>query len=280
MTIGTDGLVYASGERGLFEFDGQTWRNLAPGQGNFGAVLKDDAGRLYVGGSRKLLRFEASASGGWVAEDILEPLGLLRTGSSTYFFAQRNPVDRSLWFSSINRLVRVDEQGPLSVIHEGGLARHIPWEGKLLVRTTDTRAILGWAKEGQIEALEPGAAAELDGIVAAASSTATETMELRTREFRRFAGLQPIEPWRPVPALEPGDMIVCALKLDDDRLLLGAQRGQAIVLPQTAGTSRRGLRQMGWPAAASGPSAGTRKGASGWRPAVDWLGSRSILGKG
>lgn len=230
LVVSADGLVYASGRGGLFEFDGQSWRNLTAGQGYCGAALKDSSENIYVGGNGKLFRLEPTPTGGWSRRDVLDPLGLPRSPSAPFFFAQRNPEDLSLWFSALGRLVRVDVRGDVGVISEAGLARLIPWDGRLLVRSTGATVSLGWAGNGRVEPLEAAEAAELEGIVAAASGPNGETMAFQVRGLRQFKGVRPVGPWRPIPELDPENVVICALRLDDERVVVGTQRGQALVL--------------------------------------------------
>lgn len=230
LAVSADGLLYASGQGGLLEFDGQTWRILTAGQGYLAGNLSDDQGRIYVGGIAKILRLEPNAAGGWTPRDVIAPLGLSPVGSSPFFYAQQDPLDRSLWFSAINRLVRVDANGQASVVREGAFTRLIPWAGRLLLRASGNQVSLGWANAGKIELLEPDAAEALEGVITAVAGSATETLALRPREFRRFTGLRPVEGWRPIPTVDRDNVVLCALKLDDERVVLGTQRGTAIVL--------------------------------------------------
>lgn len=231
LAISADGLVYAGGQSGLLEFDGQEWRNVSGNLGYMAAVATDDAGRLHVGGIAQLLRLEPSPVGGWAPKDMLQPLGLKRAGASPFFFVQQDPRDRSLWFSAINRLVRVDAKGVAHVVREGGgVARLILWGDQLLLRTVSPGGAMFWAREGKLELVPPELAAALDGINAAVQFEHQRQLAFRAREFRAFEGSKPLSEWRPVPGLEAENSILCALRLDDHRVVVGTQRGAAIVL--------------------------------------------------
>ncbi|MBS0657538.1 MAG: hypothetical protein JSR82_04730 [Verrucomicrobia bacterium] len=229
--VSPDGLVYAGTQGGLLEFDGQSWRNLTGTRGYMAAVAVDAAGRLHVGGTSQILRLEPSARFGWTPRDVLEPLRLSRAGSSPFFFAAVDPQDGSLWFASLNRLVRLPPDGaPPKVVHEGGIVRLIPWENRLLLRSSTGQAVLGWARSGGIEPLAPTEAPEVEGMIAAAPLGGGATLALRGREYRIFAGLTPQSAWQPTPGLDPENVVLSALALGDGRVLLGTQRGSVLVL--------------------------------------------------
>lgn len=228
--VSNDGLVYAGTQGGLLEFDGQTWRNLTGNLGYMAAVTTDAQRRLHVGANGKLFRLEPTPHAGWKLVDVAEPLRLSRQGSSPFFFSQTDPQDRSLWFSSVNRLVRVTPEGVASLVYEGGVVRLIRWEDRLLLRASTGQALFGWARQGAVEPLAAEEATALEGIATAAAWGEGRTLALRAREFRIFRGRKPQTDWQPVPGLDPDNVVLSALPLPDGRMLLGTQRGAVLTL--------------------------------------------------
>ena len=226
---GPDGLLYVGTAGGLLEFDGTAWRRFEFGSdSSVRSLVRDARGRIWAGGRGQLGRF-IKAPG---LETRLErlPLDPALLAGGNVEGAAMDPVDGSLVFTALDRVIWIDPEGvqPPRLLAVGPRGpRVLSWRGALYLRTETSLSII---RGGCLEPAPPADSLALEFARILLPADPDGWFGFSRDELLRFDPDRPAPGRTPLDGLGPGDEIVCALRLDADRIAVGTFRSGLIVL--------------------------------------------------